>query len=194
MFAILFAIIAALGGLVQIDPVWVYGPYNPIAILPGAQPDWYLGWIEGAMRLFPGVNLHLGPYLVPEVFFPSVLFPLLVFAILYVYPFLVKLVHPDSSDHNLLVLPWQQPFSTAFGCALLAMLVVLLFAGGDDVVALAMNHSVIAIRAILRALFFVVPAVTGLTAYWICVAMRRRHEAAAREPVKEPADGIGQAV
>ena len=51
LFFAVFSLIAALGGLVQIDPIWVYGPYNPMASMPGAQPDWYLGWVEGAMRL-----------------------------------------------------------------------------------------------------------------------------------------------
>ncbi len=73
LFFLILAVVSALGAFVQIDPVWIYGRYDPAAILPGAQPDWYLGWIEGAMRLFPGINLHLGPYLAPEVFFPAVL-------------------------------------------------------------------------------------------------------------------------
>jgi len=41
-FLLIFALMAALGGLVQIDPVWVDGPYNPVASMPSAQPDWYL--------------------------------------------------------------------------------------------------------------------------------------------------------
>ncbi|HVN21855.1 MAG TPA: cytochrome bc complex cytochrome b subunit, partial [Dongiaceae bacterium] len=70
LFFLLFGFIAMLGGLVQIDPVWIYGPFDPVGIMPGAQPDWYLGWIEGAMRLFPGVNVRIGGYLIPELFFP----------------------------------------------------------------------------------------------------------------------------
>lgn len=180
LFALLFAVIAGLGGLVQIDPVWVYGPYNPISVLPGAQPDWYLGWVEGAMRLFPGVNAHFGPYLIPEVFFPAVLFPTLVFVILYAYPFLEKLANLDFREHNVLLLPWQQPVNTAIGCGVLALMLVLLFAGGDDVMAVALNLSVVAIRSILRVLVFVVPIVTGIVTYGICIAIRRRHNAAAQ--------------
>lgn len=180
LFALLFALIAALGGLVQIDPVWVYGPYNPMGILPGAQPDWYLGWIEGAMRLFPGVNLHFGRYLVPEVFFPAVAFPLLVFAILYAYPFLEKLANLDFRNHNVLLMPWEQPFNTAVGCGLLMLMLVLLFAGGDDVVAIVWNGSVISIREYLRILVFLAPGVTGVVTYYICKATKRKHAAAAR--------------
>lgn len=189
LFALLFAVIAGLGGLVQIDPVWVYGPYSPAAVLPGAQPDWYLGWVEGAMRLFPGVNAHFGPYLIPEVFFPAVLFPGLVFIVLYTYPFLEKLANLDFRAHNVLLLPWEQPFNTAFGCGLLALMLVLLFAGGDDVMAMALNKSVVEIRSILRVLVFVVPAVTGVATYGICTAIQRKHSAAATEAAKELSGG-----
>jgi ubiquinol-cytochrome c reductase cytochrome b subunit len=176
LFLLIFAVLAALGGLVQIDPVWVYGPYNPVAILPGAQPDWYLGWIEGAMRLFPGVHIaSSGKLWFPEVFFPAVLFPMGLFILLYLYPFLDELFTFDAREHHVLRLPWEQPFNTAFGCGLIALLVVLEFAGADDVVALAGNYSVVEIRDILRILVFVVPVITWAVAYVLCRRARRRH-------------------
>lgn len=177
LFFLVFAAVAALGGLVQIDPVWVYGPFDPIAILPGAQPDWYLGWVEGAMRLFPGVHLHLGPYLVPEVFFPAVLLPVLLFAGLYAYPFLEEFVCFDREDHNVLRPPSQQPFNTALGSAVLMLLLVLFFAGGDDVIAIATGTSVAAIRDILRVLFFVAPPLTAAVVYMLCNRIRRGRSA-----------------
>jgi ubiquinol-cytochrome c reductase cytochrome b subunit len=175
LFFLVFAVVAALGGLVQIDPVWIYGPYNPVAILPGAQPDWYLGWVEGAMRLFPGVNLRLGHWLVPEVFFPGVLFPAVVFLGLYAWPFLEKFLSFDFRSHNILRLPRQQPWITAFGCAVAMLMLVLLFAGGDDVVAVADNANVVQIRTILRVLVFVAPSVTGAAVYWLCRRANRKH-------------------
>lgn len=174
LFLFVFALVAALGGLVQIDPVWIYGPDNPAAILPGAQPDWYLGWVEGAMRLFPAVNLHIGPWLIPEVFFPGMLLPLVVFAVLYAYPFLERLASRDPDSHHILRLPWQQPFNTALGCAVFAFIVVLLFAGGDDVIAVAGGFSVVTIRALLRVLVFAVPLFTGCVVYLLCVRRRGR--------------------
>jgi quinol---cytochrome-c reductase cytochrome b subunit len=175
LFLLVFAVVAALGGLVQIDPVWIYGPYNPVAILPGAQPDWYLGWVEGAMRLFPGVNLRLGHWLVPEVFFPGFLFPFLVFVGLYAWPFLEKLFSFDFRTHHVLRLPRQQPWITAFGCAVAVFMLVLLVAGGDDVVAVADNANVVQIRTILRILVFVAPAVTGAAVYLLCRLVNRKH-------------------
>jgi ubiquinol-cytochrome c reductase cytochrome b subunit len=193
LFFLVFAIIAMLGGLLQIDPVWIYGPYNPAAVIPGAQPDWYLGWVEGAMRLFPGVNLHVGKWvLVPGVFFPGVLLPALLFATLYAYPFIEKFVSSDDKPHNVLRLPYQHPFNTALGCSVLMFLLVLLFAGGDDVIAVATDSSVVAIRAILRVLIFIVPAGTAALVYVLCAEARRRRTASAAPMAPENVDAPKQ--
>lgn len=177
LFFLIFAVLAALGGLVQIDPVWAYGPYDPMAVLPGAQPDWYLGWIEGAMRLFPGVNITIGRLIVPELFFPAVLFPASLFALLYAYPFLEELLSLKVREHHVLQLPYERPWQTAGGCALAVFLLVLECAGGDDVFALATSHSVVALRAALRILVFVVPAVTFGIAFALCRRAQRKHAA-----------------
>lgn len=182
LFLFVFALVAALGGLVQIDPVWIYGPDNPAAILPGAQPDWYLGWVEGAMRLSPAVNLHIGPWLVPEVFFPGMLLPLVVFTVLYAYPFLDRAISGDRGTHHVLRLPWQQPFHTALGCAVFVFILVLLVAGGDDVIAVAEGSSVVAMRELLRFLVFALPLVTGSVVYLLC-RLRCRQDATAANPL-----------
>jgi len=190
LFFLVFALVALLGGLVQIDPIWVYGPYDPIASMPGAQPDWYFGWIEGAMRLFPGINLHLGPYLIPEVFFPAVLLPALVFAALYVYPFVEEFICFDREYHNVLRLPYQQPINTAIGCGFFVFLAVLFVAGGDDVIAVATAGSVVTIRIILRLLVFVAPPVAAVLVYILCARARRRHTAS--HPPAPPEDVVVQ--
>lgn len=175
LFCGIFGIVALLGGVMQIDPVWIYGPYNPIASQPGAQPDWYLGWIEGAMRLFPGVNLRFGHHLVPELFFPAVLLPGLLFGGMYLFPFVVQLFSFDSEPKNVLLLPWQQPFRTALGCTVLMFLFVLLCAGGDDVIAVYFNASVVSIRMWLRVLVFAAPAFTGAVVFWLCRRTARKN-------------------
>lgn len=187
LFLVIFSIAAALGAYVQIDPVWIYGPYKPDAILPGAQPDWYLGWVEGAMRLFPGVNLHLGRYLVPEVFFPGFLFPFLLFVVLYLWPFIDKILTLDLRAHNVLRLPWEQPFNTALGCAVFVFLVILLVAGGDDVIALTGGTSVVALRVFLRVIVFAIPILIGFAAYGICETIRQKHEPASETSLAENA-------
>jgi len=179
---LVFAVIAFLGAFVQIDPVWIYGPDNPAAILPNAQPDWYLGWMEGVLRLFPAAHVHVGHFLIPEIFFPGVLFPALLFLLLYTFPFLERwFILDDERTHHILLLPYQQPLTTAFGCALFMFLLVLFFSGSDDVIAVATGNSVVAIRTILRILVFVAPAATFFIAYAAC-RLARRHIAPQAAP------------
>jgi ubiquinol-cytochrome c reductase cytochrome b subunit len=174
LMLLVFAAIAALGGLVQIDPVWLYGPYEPGAVMAGAQPDWYMGWVEGAMRLFPGVNLHLGHWLIPELFFPAVMMPCIVFGALYLVPFIEKLFSRDKEDHNVLLLPYEQPVRTAVGVATVIFMLVLLTAGGDDVIAVATGWSVVDLRTILRIAVFILPLAAALLAYFVCIGLRNR--------------------
>ncbi len=177
LLLLVFGSIAALGGLFQIDPVWTYGPYDPSSVMAGAQPDWYFGWIEGAMRLFPGVNLRIGHWLIPELFFPAVLMPSLLFLGLYSWPFVEKFFSRDKGDQNVLRLPYQQPVLTAGGAALFTFLLVLLIAGGDDFLALATDGSVVKIRTILRILVLVAPPCAAGLTYVACVALGKRKAA-----------------
>ena len=175
LLLLVFGVIAALGGLFQIDPVWTYGPYDPASTMAGAQPDWYLGWIEGALRLFPGVNLHIGHWLIPEIFFPAVLMPTLIFLGLYSWPFVEKFFSFDKGDQNVLRVPYDQPVLTAGFVGLVTFLTVLLVAGGDDFLALALDTSVVRLRTILRILVLVAPPIAAAIAYAICKRMKERH-------------------
>ena len=84
--SLLFAVAAVLfllGGLVQINPIWQWGPYETALGTNGAQPDWYLGWLIGALRLMPSFDVTIGHYtLVPNPFWGGALFPLMVLSVL----------------------------------------------------------------------------------------------------------------
>ena len=58
-FLIVFGVIALMGGLMSINPVWKYGPYDPTKITAGVQPDWYLAWPDGLLRIIPAWETHL---------------------------------------------------------------------------------------------------------------------------------------
>jgi ubiquinol-cytochrome c reductase cytochrome b subunit len=84
-------ILFLLGGLVQINPIWLWGPYHTYSSTNGAQPDWYLGWLIGGLRLVPSFDLSIGHYtLVPNPFWGGAAFPLLVFGFLYLWPWLER--------------------------------------------------------------------------------------------------------
>jgi ubiquinol-cytochrome c reductase cytochrome b subunit len=160
--------------------------------MAGAQPDWYFGWVEGAMRLFPGVNLHLGHWLISEIFFPAILMPSLLFLGLYSWPFVEKLFSSDVGDQNVLRLPYQQPVLTAGGAGLFTFLLILLVAGGDDFLALAIDGSVVEVRTVLRILVLAAPPCAALLAYAICKKLRDHKDALqSKQDTEEPAAQAG---
>ena len=179
LFFIVSGAAAALGGLVQINPVWLYGPFQSDAVSSGSQPDWYIIWLEGALRLFPAADFQIGGRLVPGIFFPGILLPLVMFGILYAWPFLEARLTGDHECHHVLERPSQSPFRTAFGCAALTFLLVLIVAGSDDVVAMVTGGSVAALRSALRMLVFAAPAAVGVAAFFFCRTMKAARRAQA---------------
>ena len=109
----------ALGGLAQINPIWQFGQYEPYKISYAVQPDWYMGWLDGALRIMPPISWTLWGHTIPLViFFPAVLFPGICFNLFYVWPFVEAKVTGDRAEHNLLDRPRDKPKRTAIGVAL----------------------------------------------------------------------------
>lgn len=171
------ATIAALGGLAQINPIWVYGPFRSTeavaAVTSASQPDWYMGWVDGALRLFPGWETRVGGYMIPNPFFPGVLLPTVAFGVLYLWPFLEARRRKDHEPHNLLERPRDAPLRTAFGAAGLAGFTVLFFAGSNDVLAATFETAPETITDIFRALFVVLPILTFFVTRKICRDLQR---------------------
>ena len=115
LFLAVFAVTALLGGLVQINPVWLYGPFRPEQVSSPAQPDWYMGWVEGALRLMPAWELRAFGYEIPNPFFPAVLLPGITFLLLYAWPFLEARFTKDLEPHHLLDRARDHPARTAVG-------------------------------------------------------------------------------
>src|SRR5437870_8250649 len=103
LFSAVFAVLAGLGGLAQINPIWLYGPFRPSAVSTAAQPDWYVGWLEGALRLFPGWRITIAHrWTISEVFWPGIFLPGVTFTLLYMWPFIEARVTGDHAEHHLL--------------------------------------------------------------------------------------------
>ncbi|HMC50249.1 MAG TPA: cytochrome b, partial [Solirubrobacterales bacterium] len=133
LFAAVAAVLFALGGLVQINPIWQWGPYEPYLGTNGAQPDWYLGWLIGALRLMPHFDITVGSYtVVPNPFWGGVVFPLLVFGFLFAWPSIERRWSGDRAQHNLLDRPRDNPRRTAVGAALFTWVATIFFAGSAD--------------------------------------------------------------
>jgi ubiquinol-cytochrome c reductase cytochrome b subunit len=133
LLLIVSAVLILLGGLVQINPIWLWGPYHPYDATNGAQPDWYLGWLIGALRLMPPLEIHLFGYtIVPNPFFGGALFPLIVFGVLYAWPALERRITGDHARHELLDFPRDVPWRTAFGAGFFTWIWIVFVAGSAD--------------------------------------------------------------
>jgi ubiquinol-cytochrome c reductase cytochrome b subunit len=173
-FFLVGGMLAALGAFLQVNPVWLYGPYSPFSVTSAAQPDWYTGWLEGALRLFPAWDIHIGGFLLPAIFWPGFVLPLLLFGFLYYWPWLDVRISKDHGFHNALQGASDRPGRTALGAALLAALAALLVAGGDDVIAVIFGAHFRTLVWVLRGCFLGLTPIVAVVTYYLCRARRRR--------------------
>ena len=168
LFAAVFAVLCGLGGVAQINPIWLYGPFKASAVTTAAQPDWYVGWLEGALRIFPPWRIHVAGYTISEIFWPAVLLPLVTFGLLYAWPFLEQRVTGDREEHHLLDRPRDRPVRSAVGAGALTFFVVLFVAGAQDVIAQKLSVSIPAVTNALRGLAVGLPLVIALLTWKVC--------------------------
>jgi ubiquinol-cytochrome c reductase cytochrome b subunit len=110
------AVLFLLGGLIQINPIWQYGPYEPDLGTNGAQPDWYMGWLIGALRLMPGFDVTIGDAtIIGNPFFGGVLFPTVVFSVLYAWPAVERRLARDHARHDRSTAPATRPGAPRWG-------------------------------------------------------------------------------
>jgi ubiquinol-cytochrome c reductase cytochrome b subunit len=127
------AVLFLIGGLIQINPIWQWGPYHPYLSENGAQPDWYIGWLIGALRLMPNFEPAIGSHtIIPNPFWGGAFFPLVVFAVMFAWPWLERRITGDHRRHDLLDRPRDRPIRTAVGAAFLSWVVIVFAVGSTD--------------------------------------------------------------
>jgi len=174
LFFMTFGGLAFLGAIAQINPVYEYGPYNPLSVSNSSQPDWYIGFLEGTLRMMPGVSTSSwGHTWVWNVFIPAVLLPVLFFLLMYAYPFIEQWITGDRRPHQVLDRPRNMPARTALGAAVITMAAVIQLAGADDVIADHLSIPVEFLVYAFRSAFFVLPVVAFVVTRRVCLA--RQH-------------------
>jgi ubiquinol-cytochrome c reductase cytochrome b subunit len=149
-----------LGAFAQINPVWQYGPYRPWQVASPAQPDWYVGWLDGALRIAPPVEIVLGSYRIESALFAGVLMPGIAIGFFLFWPFIERAFTKDGRVHNLLDFPSDAPKRTAIAGATFAYFVVLTLAGSNDIQAVSLHTSVEALTVAYRVAVIAVPLAT----------------------------------
>ncbi len=177
-----FAVMALLGGLFQINPVWLYGPFEPYDASSPAQPDFYAGWLEGLLRLWPNWEFHVFGHTIGELFLPSVVVPGIIFTVLGAWPFLEARAKRDTAIHHYAQRPREAPVRSAFGAGGIAFFVLLMLAGSNDVLAKVLQVEVDTLNSVLKVLVLVVPVIAGVLTWWICRDLRDRDE----RPISAP--------
>ncbi|SDK09474.1 cytochrome b [Streptomyces indicus] len=173
-FFLVFGVLAFMGAVATINPVWLFGPYRPDLVTTGAQPDWYLGFSEGLIRVMPGWEINaFGHTLVLGVFIPFMLFPVYM-TLIAVYPFIEAWVTGDKREHHVADRPRNVPTRTGLGVAWLTGYAVLLIGGGNDIVATKLHLSINAITWFVRIGFFVLPVLAFWITRRICLGLQHR--------------------
>jgi ubiquinol-cytochrome c reductase cytochrome b subunit len=172
LLAAVFAACLLLGGLVQINPIWQWGPFEPGSVIAPAQPDWYIGWVDGALRLWPPWEPDIFGYRLPTLFVPGVVYPLVVFGVLYLWPFLERLFTKDRRGHQVLERPRDRPLRVALGVAALVLQFVLLLAWSEDVISRYSHIPVYHLIYAFRIATLAGPLLTGTIAYVLARALR----------------------
>ena len=175
-FFLVFGVIALMGATMAINPVWNYGPFDPSPVSAGAQPDWYMLFLEGALRLMPGqAEVVIGGFTLSlNIIVPAMIVPGLLFTGLAIYPFLEAWVTGDNREHHLLDRPRNRPFRTAFGVSLLVAFFILVLAGSNDLIATHFHLSINDITWVFRFLLFLGPWFAFWVTKRVCLGLQRK--------------------
>jgi ubiquinol-cytochrome c reductase cytochrome b subunit len=173
-FAIVFGIIVLLSGVFQINPVWTLGPYNPSQVSAGIQPDFYMGFLDGMVRVWPDWEVRnlFGHYMIPAVFFPSILAATVLMIVVIAYPFIERKYTKDRAMHNLLQRPRDVPVRTSLGAAFLAFYIMNLINGANDLFALKLDISLNVMTWIGRIGSIAFPVIAYIVTYRICLGLQ----------------------
>ena len=173
-----FAVIALMSTFFQINPIWLFGPYNPGSISAGSQPDWYMGWLEGSLRVMPAWEINAFGHTIPmSVLIPALAVPGVIFTALALYPFLERWATGDHEIHNLLDRPRDVPARMGFGMAGVTFYGVLWLAGGNDIIAKTFQIPLFGTTWFFRVAVIVGPLVAFVVSRRIALSLQRRDRA-----------------
>ncbi|MER6177169.1 ubiquinol-cytochrome c reductase cytochrome b subunit [Streptosporangium sp. NPDC001681] len=173
-FMFTFGVIALLGTFAQINPIWLYGPYTPADISAGSQPDFYMGFLEGSLRLMPAWEINVLGFTLPmSVLIPALVPMGIIMTGLALYPFIEQWVTGDRREHHVADRPRNNPHRTSIGISAMTFYGVLWLLGANDEIAAFFQVSLNWTTYVGRVLIFVGPAIAYYVTYRICLGLQR---------------------
>ncbi|MEV4244720.1 cytochrome bc complex cytochrome b subunit [Streptosporangium canum] len=173
-FMFTFGAIALLGTFAQINPIWLFGPYSPADISAGSQPDFYMGFLEGSLRLMPAWEINVLGFTLPlSVLIPALVPMGIVMTGLALYPFIEQWVTGDRSEHHIAERPRNNPHRTSIGISAVTFYGVLWLLGANDEIAAFFHVSLNWTTYVGRVLVFAGPALAYFITYRMCLGLQR---------------------
>jgi ubiquinol-cytochrome c reductase cytochrome b subunit len=174
-FFIVFGVIVLMATFFTINPVWLYGPYDPSPISAGTQPDWYIGFADGALRLVPtGLGFQIGNFTFAlNVFLPTVVLVLFLAAVAF-YPFIESWVTGDKREHHIADRPRNAPTRTAIGAAGVTFYAVLWAAASSDIIATHFGLTIEGVILSLQILLIIGPIIAYNVTKRMCVGLMKK--------------------
>jgi len=174
---LVFGVLALMGAFLQINPVWLYGPYNPSQVSAGSQPDFYIFFLEGSLRMMPNWETTLWGHTISwNILIPGVILPGIMFNLLAMYPAIESWATKDRAFHNLLQRPRDVPVRTGLGVMALTFYGVLFIGGQNDILARTFDWSLQATTWTLRVLLITLPPIGFYIAKRWCLGLQRHDE------------------
>ena len=173
-FFIVFGFVAFISAVASINPIWLYGPYTPAQISAGSQPDWYMGWLDGLVRMSPPLETHaFGHTISWNILIPGLIVPGILFTGMALYPFIESWATGDKREHHLLDRPRNAPNRTAIGAMALTFIMITLLNGGNDIIATHFSLSINQITWLTRIGVIVAPPIAFIITKRICLSLQR---------------------
>jgi ubiquinol-cytochrome c reductase cytochrome b subunit len=174
-FFFVFGVLAFMATFFQVNPIWLYGPYNPVSISAGSQPDFYMGFMEGTLRIFPSWTWDLAGHTVAWNVLVPALVPLgVLFTGMALWPFIERWATGDHSEHNVNDRPRNAPTRTAIGVASVAFYCICLLEGANDLIADHLDIPLYEVTWIARFAVFLGPALAYYVTKRICLGLQRK--------------------
>ncbi|MDR7299973.1 cytochrome bc1 complex cytochrome b subunit [Haloactinomyces albus] len=178
LFAVTTGVMAIMGGVLQINPVWNLGPYIPSKVSAGSQPDWYILWTEGSSRLWPPWEIYIAnSFTIPAVFWPTAFLMGVIFVLAAMYPTIERKLSGDTAHHNLLQRPRDVPVRTSLGMMAITFFTVLLVTGANDIIAFKFGISLNATTWMGRIALLIGPPIAYYITYRVCLGLQRADRA-----------------
>ncbi|WP_295128300.1 ubiquinol-cytochrome c reductase cytochrome b subunit [uncultured Leifsonia sp.] len=174
-FFIVFGVVALMASLFTINPIWNYGPYDPSPVSAGTQPDWYIGFADGALRLVPPgwEFVWLNRTWSFNIIVPVAILGLFIVTVM-IYPFIEAWITGDKREHHILDRPRNAATRTAIGAAGVTFYAVFWAAASSDLIATHFKLTMEGVIHTLQALLFLGPLIAFVLTKRVCLALQKK--------------------